>query len=230
MPFFKNGLAVAFGGVLDEYGRHEDNAWLGIIDTNGDFILPISNVGWIYWSLYTFTRSEGEHAFVYGLGLYDSNGEKIKQHDYAMEYSTHLDGDTYATISGIVNMRTGEVYFEKQLGVISAKYPDLRGLPWNAPNELFQVFQPEAGRFCAVSYTVESLSWWEADGDNEVYHYIRPKYRFGALDKNGIVLDFKYDMLQWVGDYIAAVEGDYGGLIRPDGTWFVKVDLRDAVD
>ncbi|MDR2649375.1 MAG: hypothetical protein LBB94_06615 [Clostridiales bacterium] len=36
-----------------------------------------------------------------------------------------------------------------------------------------------------------------------------------------------FDLLKWIGDYYLAANGRSGGLIAPDGTWFVKVPLED---
>jgi len=126
---------------------------------------------------------------------------------------------------GVVNIRTGEVYYSGDTPYVFRDGFFSLGLGsswWGSPYGGSDVIQLE-GRSCVIGYLDRNQDYWY-----EYEQQMSPK--FGVLDKNGPVLEFEYDYLQWVDGYFCVVQGDYGGLLRPDGTWFVKVLLESFAD
>jgi hypothetical protein len=137
-----------------------------------------------------------------------------------------LEDDIFITLNGIENIKTGEVYsYEK---APSSYY-------YNHDYHIFQLHDRTCILFCIfeeLSYYETILNYEHPSRKNEWFWSWQGEhqYKYTVLDKNGSVLDSEYDYLQWVDGYFCAAQGNYGGLLRPDGTWFVKVEFEKFVD
>ena len=213
--FDENGWAIV---IVDGKGGYDKGAYLaGIIDINGKFVFPLSEV-WDNFRGRIFI--EGNYCFFYYDTIIDCmTGEVIENSDPKLEYRKCLAGDIFTTDAGIVNIKTGEFYYRGDTPYVN--YAAVFEI-WPEPNAGCEVIQID-GRPCVLGYLWDD-EWIYADYD------VLVKPKFGVLDQNGPVLDFAYDNLQWMGGYFCAVQGNYGGLIRPDGSWFVKVPLNYIFD
>jgi len=220
----KNGLAAV---LLMETTRKQTNnttyisfdnmnAKAGIIDVNGKYVVSLRKTTWTGRCQDRAFFQEGDYYFFSGdkgLEIFNKAGEKLKANDSIKEYRKCLEGDIFTTDTGIVNIKTGEVYYSGETPYIGND--EYR--PWGAPYGGSEVIQLD-GRPCVLGY----LWNWKHD-------YFEP-CKFGVLDKNGPVIDFEYENLVWMGEYFCAVQGNYGGLLKPDGTWFFKVEFKNIPD
>ena len=199
--YHENSLAIVCIMEEDGYGFNFNDALWGLIDVNGKYIVPLRKATSViqegdYYSFYYDNRESYESSekeiFNYTDGKITIINEKSKETLNAW-HGRCLDGDIFITDSGIINIKTNEVYYNGEIPPFSHE----------------AVFQLDDGRSCIIGYKYGSNA---------------PK--FGVMDKNGPILDFEYDALKWVGGYFCAAQGDHGGLLRPDGTWFVKVKFE----
>ncbi|MCL1974774.1 MAG: WG repeat-containing protein [Firmicutes bacterium] len=217
----ENGLALV---VVED---HEDTnyGWIdfkeetsryGIIDINGEYVVPLRKIEHIRYSC-----QEGDYYLLggdYESELLSKDGKMIKKIDID-KYRKCLEGDIFTTNTGVENIKTGEVYYHGNTPFVRRSWG-----PWGAPYGGSEVIQLD-GRPCVIGYI-----WnYPKPPEDDFYYGMSYITKFGVLDVNGPVLDFEYDYLQWMGEYFCAVQGDYGGILKPDGTWFFKVELKKEI-
>lgn len=219
----KNGLAIV--SVANTVRKEDDwkigieydnnSTKYGIIDINGDYALPLRKTenAWGEWDI----RQEGNYYFVNEKEIFVYKEGKltfVKNNEENIHYKACLEGDIFTTNAGIINVITNEIYYSGETPHVVRRWS---GGPWGAPYGGSEVVYLD-NRPCVYGYL------WNWDDS-----YLET-IKFGVLGINSPVLDFKYDFLKWVEGYFCVVEGDYGGLIKPDGSWFVKVYLKNIND
>ena len=220
-----NGLAVVTVMASNKEGSefYESSAVCGIIDIDGNYIAPLKSL-----KNYLHNYQEGDYYF---LGYHGIEGEKdneavIKNKEgktinanSSYIYRRCLEGDIFTTNSGIVNIKTGEVYYKGETPYVirNVFLKPFYGTPFGG-GDIINL----DGRPCVLGYLCKEPIY---ERGFYKYDYNEP-IKFGVLDARGPVLDFEYDYLLWMDKYFCAVQGNYGGLLNPDGTWFFKVELQ----
>ncbi|MCL2496812.1 MAG: WG repeat-containing protein, partial [Clostridiales bacterium] len=215
----KNGLAVVIMVDRVKYQSverfDESTARYGLIDVNGNYIIPLRKCENILYYL-----QEGDYYLISGMQSLNQDiivyrdGKASFVDSGGFIYKKCLEGDIFTEHSGIVNIKTGEIIYSGDTPHVKL---DTWGGPWGAPRGGSDIIHLD-GRPYVLGYIYHGYDYWDV------------AEKFGMLDKSGIVLDFEYDYLQWVGGYFCAAQGNYGGLINADGTWFVKVEFAKIIE
>lgn len=155
------------------------------------------------------------------ISVYDSMGNKVfgKSHDFSNGYVINqLDEATWRITGNGTNsdISTLALYYVYGGWFQCHQWDgdDIRYWMWNA--QTGETNENTFGLFASDSK--RDLSICLLYNDNIT--------KYGVMNEAGeMLIDFKFDRLEWIGDKYLAVHGRYGGLLDARGEWIAKIPL-----